>query len=213
MRSKVLLRSVLVAVAALAAAVVGPGAQAAPAPEARGAAAVEASAHDHAGHAAEGKPGEGHGITAKEFEALAAEGPQGRDFGANAWPVPTDRSYYLTSSCNAYAGAIAQGAAAWANLDRTSGSGTPVECRNSYITDCGGGGNIVGCNWGAGQRIALFMGGVNDDALLAAHEFGHDWYGHSTYQCAGWSSPAHVMAPSICNFGGNGAKSGPVRID
>lgn len=209
MRSKVLLRSVLVGVAAMAAAVVGPGAQAAPAPEAR-TAAVEA--HDHADHAT-GELGEGHGITAEEFEALAAQSPKGGDFGAQAWPVPTDRAYYLTSSCSAYAGAIAQGAAAWANLNQTSGSDTPVECRNSYITDCGGGGNIVGCNWGQGQRIALYMGGVGDDALLAAHEFGHDWYGHSSYQCAGWSSPSHVMAPSICTLAGNGAKQGPVRID
>ncbi|MFW6691940.1 hypothetical protein [Streptomyces sp. MAR4 CNX-425] len=209
MRSKVLLRSVLVAVAALAAAVAGPGAQAAPAPEARSAAAVEAAAHDHAGE----KLGEGHGITVEEFEALAAKGPQDREYGATAWPVPTDRAYYLTSSCSAYAGAIAQGASAWANLNRTSGSDTPVECRNSYISDCGGGGRIVGCNWGQGQRIALFMGGVGDDALLAAHEFGHDWYGHSGYQCAGWSSPAHVMAPSICTLTGDGAKKAPTRID
>ncbi|WBB57779.1 hypothetical protein O7599_19025 [Streptomyces sp. WMMC500] len=214
MRSKVLLRSVLVGVVALAASVVGPGAQAAPAPE-TSSAAVAASAHDHADHAghADHKLGEGHGITAEEFEALVAKGPQGGDLGAQAWPVPTDRAYHLTSSCSGAAGVIGQGAAAWANLNQTSGSDTPVECRNSYISDCGGGGNIVGCNWGQGQRIALFLGGVNDDALLAAHEFGHDWYGHSSYQCAGWSSPAHVMAPSICNFGGEGAKQGPVRID
>lgn len=120
---------------------------------------------------------------------------------ALAWPVPTRRSYYLTSSCQQHASAIRQGAAAWQGL--TEGGGTPVECRNSYITDCGGGGRIVGCNWGRGQRIALYMGGVGDDALLAAHEFGHDWYGHSSYQCAGWSSPAHVMAPSICTFRGS----------
>lgn len=214
MRSKVLLRSVLVAVAALAAALAGPVAQAAPAPEARSAAAVE-SAHDHAGGAdhADHKLGEGHGITAEEFEALVAKAPQDREYGVAAWPVPTDRAYHLTSSCSGAAGVIGQGAAAWANLNQTSGSDTPVECRNSYITDCGGGGNIVGCNWGGGQRIALFLGGVNDDALLAAHEFGHDWYGHSSYQCAGWSSAAHVMAPSICNFTGDGVERSPVRID
>ncbi|WP_407559980.1 hypothetical protein [Streptomyces sp. 184] len=212
MRSKVLLRSVLVGVAALAAAVAGPGAQAAPAPEATGVAAVEATAHDHSEHADENL-GEGHGITAEEFEALAAKAPKDRDFGVTAWPVPTDRAYHLTSSCSGAAGVIGQGAAAWANLNQTSGSDTPVECRNSYISDCGGGGNIVGCNWGQGQRIALFLGGVNDDALLAAHEFGHDWYGHSSYQCAGWSSPSHVMAPSICNFSGDGTERSPVRID
>ncbi|UYM05312.1 hypothetical protein [Solicola gregarius] len=116
---------------------------------------------------------------------------------AAGWDTPNDRSYYLEASCEPYAAAIRQGAAAWNGL--TEGGGTPVECRNSYITDCGGGGNIVGCNWGQGQRIALYMGGVNDDALLAAHEFGHDWYGHSDYQCAGWGSPAEVMSPTICN--------------
>jgi len=144
---------------------------------------------------------EAHAVTAEEIEALAAAMKSGDTAGAKspvAWPVPTPRSYYLTSSCAPYASAIRQGASVWDGL--TEGGGTPVECRNDYITDCGGGGNIVGCNWGQGQRIALFPGGVNDDALLAAHEFGHDWYGHSSYQCAGWGSPAEVMAPTICNL-------------
>jgi hypothetical protein len=113
------------------------------------------------------------------------------------WPVPSQRSYTITASCQPHAAAIRAGAAAWQGL--TEGGGTPIECRNTYITDCGGGSNVVGCNWGAGQRIALYMGGVTDDALLAAHEFGHDWYGHSSFQCAGWDSPANVMAPTICN--------------
>ncbi|UPK73306.1 hypothetical protein MU582_12740 [Nocardioidaceae bacterium SCSIO 66511] len=113
------------------------------------------------------------------------------------WDTPNARSFHLEASCEPYAAAIRQGAAAWNGL--TEGGGTPVECRNGYITDCGGGSNVVGCNWGQGQRIALYMGGVNDDALLAAHEFGHDWYGHSDYQCAGWGSPAEVMSPTICN--------------
>ncbi|WP_405057789.1 hypothetical protein OG474_34355 [Kribbella sp. NBC_01505] len=113
------------------------------------------------------------------------------------WSVPSQRNYTITSSCQPYAAAIRQGAAAWAGL--REGGGTPVECRNGYITDCGGGSNVVGCNWGSGQRIALYMGGVNDDALLAAHEFGHDWYGHSTVRCAAWDSPTTVMSPTICN--------------
>jgi hypothetical protein len=117
------------------------------------------------------------------------------------WDVPWAMSYTILSSCSPYAGSIRQGAAAWNQL--SEGGGTPVECRSDYITDCGGGQFVVGCNWGAGQRIALFPGGVNDDALLAAHEFGHDWYGHSSFQCAGWGSPAEVMAPSICNLAGS----------
>lgn len=167
----------VVAAAALATAFFGPASTAA------------VDMHDHAAEA--------HATTAIEVDSLAAqqEGP-----GILAWPVPTRRTYTITSSCQPYAAAIRRGAAAWEGL--TEGGGTPVECRNSYITDCGGGGRIVGCNWGRGQRIALYMGGVNDDALLAAHEFGHDWYGHSTYQCAGWGSPSEVMAPTICNLRG-----------
>ena len=144
-----------------------------------------------AGHA-DGAP---HATTATEIAEMPASAPA-KILG---WNTPTARRYYLTSSCNAWAGTIRQGAAAWNRL--TEGGGTPVECRNGYIRDCGGGSYVVGCNWGAGQRIALYMGGVGDGALLAAHEFGHDWYGHSTYRCAGWSSAAHVMAPSICTFG------------
>ncbi|MFC9692518.1 hypothetical protein ACFTSF_28475 [Kribbella sp. NPDC056951] len=113
------------------------------------------------------------------------------------WSVPSQRNYTITASCQSHAAAIRQGAAAWQGL--REGGGTPVECRNGYITDCGGGSNVVGCNWGAGQRIALYMGGVNDDALLVAHEFGHNWYGHSTVRCAAWDSPTTVMSPTICN--------------
>ncbi|RJQ80746.1 hypothetical protein D5S17_06815 [Pseudonocardiaceae bacterium YIM PH 21723] len=118
--------------------------------------------------------------------------------GARAWPVPRQMSYTITASCSQYASTIRRGAAAWQGL--TEGGGTPVECRNSYISDCGAGSRIVGCNWGQGQRIALYMGGVGDGALLAAHEFGHDWYGHSSYQCAGWGSPQEVMAPTMCSY-------------
>ncbi|MCP9209272.1 hypothetical protein [Streptomyces cucumeris] len=32
-----------------------------------------------------------------------------------------------------------------------------------------------------------------DFALLAAHEFGHNWYGHSGKGEGDWSSPAAVM--------------------
>jgi hypothetical protein len=179
------LRYGVVAAAALAMAFFGPASQA----------GVELDAHTDDAHA----------TTAIDVDALptaaSQEGPS-----ILAWPVPTRRSYTITSSCQPYASAIRRGAAAWQGL--TEGGGTPVECRNSYITDCGGGGRIVGCNWGRGQRIALYMGGVNDDALLAAHEFGHDWYGHSSYQCAGWGSPSEVMAPSICNLKGSPASLG-----
>ncbi|NUT45988.1 MAG: hypothetical protein HOV94_01535 [Saccharothrix sp.] len=141
---------------------------------------------------------EGHATSAVE---LAGPAPVSLASGPSiaAWPVPNARTYRILSSCSPYASAIRTGARAWAGLTESS-SGTPVECRTGYITDCGGGSRVVGCNWGQGQRIALYMGGVNDDALLAAHEFGHDWYGHSSYQCAGWGSPAEVMAPTICNY-------------
>ncbi|MFD9903128.1 hypothetical protein [Streptomyces sp. NPDC059063] len=198
MRKTLLLRSVVAAVVTVAIGFLGSGAQAAPSPQGRPAAADA--------------PAEGHGITAAELTALTTAGPGTFEPPPGGWPVPSDRAYHLTASCRQYAAVIGQGAAAWANLNETPGSDTPVECRNSYITDCGGGGRIVGCNWGRGQRIALYMGGVRDQRLLAAHEFGHDWYGHSGYQCAGWSSPQHVMAPSMCGYGPAGTKN-PVRID
>jgi hypothetical protein len=161
--------------------------------------AVEVAHADHSGEA--------HATTAAEIAGMSAAAPAVEILG---WDTPTARRYYLTSSCSGWASTIRRGAAAWNRL--TEGGGTPVECRNSYITDCGGGTRVVGCNWGAGQRIALFMGGVGDGALLAAHEFGHDWYGHSSYRCAGWTSPAHVMAPSICTFSGAGTL-GKATID
>jgi hypothetical protein len=34
-------------------------------------------------------------------------------------------------------------------------------------------------------------------ALLAAHEFGHLWYGHSGSGCASWASPTEVMRTTI----------------
>jgi hypothetical protein len=174
------LRFGVVAAAALATAFFGP--------------ASTASVSTHDQHA-----GEAHATTAIEVDSLPATAMQ-QDASILAWPVPTRRTYTITSSCQPYASAIRRGAAAWQGL--TEGGGTPVECRNSYITDCGGGSRVVGCNWGRGQRIALYMGGVGDDALLAAHEFGHDWYGHSTFRCAGWGSPSEVMAPSICTLRG-----------
>ncbi|WP_286898941.1 hypothetical protein [Thermocrispum sp.] len=163
-------------------------------------AAAPVSGTDAAAAVADAPPGahQAHPITAEEFEQLAEAAQQPGATTVAGWPVPEPRSYHITSSCAPYASAIRQGAAAWEGL--TEGGGTPVECRNNYITDCGGGSNVVGCNWGMGQRIALYPGGVNDVALLAAHEFGHDWYGHSNYQCAGWGSPAEVMAPTICNY-------------
>lgn len=112
------------------------------------------------------------------------------------WDTPTARSYYLTASCSQWAGEIRQGAAAWNRL--TEGGGTPVSCQTSYITDCGGTGAIIGCNYGAGQRITLVPTATGQVALLAAHEFGHDWYGHSGSGCAGWASPAEVMRTTIC---------------
>ncbi|WP_367137412.1 hypothetical protein [Saccharothrix sp. HUAS TT1] len=144
--------------------------------------------------------GEGHPTSVVELATAPADVVTAPPTIA-AWPVPNARTYRILSSCSPYASAIRTGARAWSGLTESS-SGTPVECRNGYITDCGGGSRVVGCNWGAGQRIALYMGGVNDDALLAAHEFGHNWYGHSSYQCAGWGSAQQVMAPSICNYSG-----------
>lgn len=112
------------------------------------------------------------------------------------WDVPSARQYYLTASCSQWAGDIRTGAAAWNQL--SEGGGTPVSCQTTYITDCGATGAIIGCNYNAGERITLDPAGTGQVALLAAHEFGHDWYGHSAAGCANWDSPADVMRPTIC---------------
>lgn len=104
--------------------------------------------------------------------------------------------YHITSSCSGYEGAIDQGAAFWGGGVRTASSGTPVSCTGGYVSGCGGG-NVVGCNWGMGDRIMLSTM-VNDFALLAAHEFGHNWYGHSASGCASWGSAYNVMKTTMC---------------
>lgn len=117
-------------------------------------------------------------------------------------------SYTIQPSCAGWEGPIRQGANYWG--DASEGGGTPVECQNSAITDCGflaeptemldadGRLIVVGCNYGQGQLIKLFPGAVNDPALLAAHEFGHNWHGHSFDGCASWASPEDVMATTMC---------------
>jgi hypothetical protein len=115
-------------------------------------------------------------------------------------------SYTIQPSCSGWASPIRTGANYWGGA--SEGGGTPVECQNSAITDCGfepiemvtkdGRMIVVGCNYGMGQLIKLFPGAVNDPALLAAHEFGHNWYGHSYNGCASWASPYDVMATTMC---------------
>ena len=105
--------------------------------------------------------------------------------------------YHITASCSGYAGSIRTGANFWGDGVETASSGTPVECTGGYVEGCGGSGNVVGCNWGQGQRIMLSTM-VSDFALLAAHEFGHNWYGHSPAGCANWASAYEVMRPTMC---------------
>ncbi|OLF07348.1 hypothetical protein BLA60_27645 [Actinophytocola xinjiangensis] len=133
--------------------------------------------------------------------ASAQEAPAETEFEA-AW------SYTIESSCAGWEGVIRQGANYWGGA--SEGGGTPVRCQNSAITDCGffaegvettdvhGNLIVVGCNYGMGQLIKLYPGAVNDPALLAAHEFGHNWYGHSYNGCASWASPTDVMATTMC---------------
>lgn len=122
--------------------------------------------------------------------------------------APQAWSYNIRPSCGGWESPIRQGANYWGDV--TEGGGTPVECQNSAITDCGflaepvemldvdGQLIVVGCNYGMGQLIKLYPGAVNDAALLAAHEFGHNWYGHSFNGCASWASPEDVMATTMC---------------
>ncbi|AXK34985.1 hypothetical protein DVA86_22395 [Streptomyces armeniacus] len=105
-------------------------------------------------------------------------------------------SYHITASCSGYEGAIRQGANFWGEANETPSSGTPVECTGGYVPGCGIS-NAVGCNWGMGDRIMLSTM-VSDFALLSAHEFGHNWYGHSPAGCANWASAYEVMRPTMC---------------
>jgi hypothetical protein len=168
---------VAVLFAAVAAAVLGsiPAASAAPAPDQP--VAIQATA---APQGVEVVPGKGKALPSK----------------ITGWDVPTARQYYLEASCNQWAGEIRQGATAWNQL--SEGGGTPVSCQTTYITDCGATGAIIGCNYGSGQRITLVPTATGQVALLAAHEFGHDWYGHSGGGCASWASPTDVMRTTIC---------------
>ena len=111
--------------------------------------------------------------------------------------APVAWNYHITASCSGYEGAIRQGATFWGDGTETSGSGTPVECVSGYVQGCGDATNVVGCNWGQGQRIVL-SSLVSDFGLLAAHEFGHNWYGHSPAGCANWASEYEVMRPTMC---------------
>ncbi|QKW07681.1 hypothetical protein HUT18_16125 [Streptomyces sp. NA04227] len=111
--------------------------------------------------------------------------------------------YVIDGSCGGREGQIRGGANYWGGA--TEGSGTPVDCVSGYVEGCGAkgsepvyqAGGVIGCNWGAGQKITLSTL-ASDFELLAAHEFGHNWYGHSGYQCMSWNSPDEVMAPTMC---------------
>ncbi|RJQ79006.1 hypothetical protein D5S17_11375 [Pseudonocardiaceae bacterium YIM PH 21723] len=150
-----------------------------------GAAPVAGEEHDHDhGH------GGAHATTVLQGKGDTPLGVR----GANAYPVPSKRSYTITASCASYANQIRQGAATWEGM--TEGGGTPVSCQSQQF-DCGGV-QAVGCNWSNGQKILLAPSQVRDVALLAAHEFGHDWYAHSSGTCASWGSKDNIMRPAMC---------------
>ncbi|RJQ68555.1 hypothetical protein D5S17_31910 [Pseudonocardiaceae bacterium YIM PH 21723] len=131
---------------------------------------------------------------------------------AFAFPAPTPRTYTIDASCSGYEGQIRQGAAAWNGL--TEGGGTPVSCQPGQF-DCGGV-QAVGCNYNRGQQIILATGVVGDFALLAAHEFGHDWYDHTGEGCMSLASVQELMRTTICSFtgGGNGVTADKgIRVD
>ncbi|AJE83907.1 MULTISPECIES: hypothetical protein [Streptomyces] len=127
----------------------------------------------------------------------AKSAPQADARKAAAW------GYVIDGSCGGREGQIRGGANYWGGA--TEGSGTPVNCVSGYVEGCGArgsepvyqAGGVIGCNWGAGQKITLSTL-ASDFQLLAAHEFGHNWYGHSGYACMSWNSPDEVMAPTMC---------------
>ncbi|GAA3998948.1 hypothetical protein GCM10022247_19000 [Allokutzneria multivorans] len=103
-------------------------------------------------------------------------------------------AWTMTSSCSQWASVIRQGANYWGGgrlVERAGG--VPVRCQTSYITNCGVA-RAVGCNYG-GSAIALMPNGTRSPGVLAAHEFGHFWYGHSS-GCASWNN---VMGTPMCN--------------
>lgn len=157
--------------------------------------AIGAVAAPTAGASVDERAGTSGTVAAAQQEAVQQEAV------APAW------SYTIRPSCGGWEGPIRTGANYWGGA--SEGGGTPVECQNSPITDCGffaqpaesvvdGRLIVVGCNYGMGQLIKLYPSAVNDPALLAAHEFGHNWYGHSYNGCASWASPYDVMATTMC---------------
>lgn len=122
-------------------------------------------------------------------DGVAPAHKRGDRVQATAW------GYQIMPSCANLAAPIRQGAGYWEGATETPGSGKPVECTNGYI-DCFGV-NAVGCNFGPGQIIMLSTQ-VPDFALLAAHEFGHEWHPHSAAGCMNWASAYEVMRPTVC---------------
>lgn len=112
-------------------------------------------------------------------------------------PQAASWGYQIMPSCGGFEAQIRQGAAYWEGATETPGSGKPVECLNGYIADCFGTANAIGCNYGPGQRIEVSTL-VGDLALLAAHEFGHEWHPHSAAGCMSWANAVEVMRPTMC---------------
>ncbi|KAF4405021.1 MULTISPECIES: hypothetical protein [Streptomyces] len=133
------------------------------------------------------------GGTGTTGAAQLADGTSGAAEGVRtaAW------GYQIMPSCGGVEHLIRQGANYWQGATETPGSGKPVECTNGYIADCFGTVNAVGCNYGPGRMIMLSTR-VGDFALLAAHEFGHEWHPHSAAGCMNWASAYEVMRPTIC---------------
>ncbi|NKI42873.1 hypothetical protein [Streptomyces physcomitrii] len=116
-----------------------------------------------------------------------------------------DWSYDIDGSCDGYEDSIREGANYWESA--SEGDGTPVDCVSGYVEGCedsrGGepvyqAGGVIGCNWGRGDKITLSTD-ARDFALIAAHEFGHNWWDHSDYDCMSWDSQDEVMAPTMCD--------------
>ncbi|RJQ68554.1 hypothetical protein D5S17_31905 [Pseudonocardiaceae bacterium YIM PH 21723] len=115
---------------------------------------------------------------------------------AGSLPGLSPKTYTITSSCQSYASEIRQAAGTWTNLTEAPG-GTPVSCVPA-IFQCGSVKTAVGCNNDSGGSITLAMDPVLDPVLLAAHEFGHDWYDHVGAGRMAMGSVESVMRPNYC---------------
>ncbi|WP_432013427.1 hypothetical protein [Streptomyces cucumeris] len=127
----------------------------------------------------------------KPIDTVKSGNSSASDASQTEYTRPRPRwEYHILSSCKHYSAEIRKGANYWGGGVQTKSGGTSVGCVDHLRCD---GDRVAGCNKG-GTEILLNTDPIAKDfVLLAAHEFGHNWYGHSGPGSQDWSSPAAVM--------------------